>query len=79
VLAWMTTIAHRWAVDRDGEVQHSALVNLMALHPSLRAFQLARHYLTTPGLAVSFVPTADPDIWSGPMTYTNQTPEAYVP
>jgi hypothetical protein len=41
---------------------------------SLLAVQLTRHYLTTPGLAVSLVPTADPDTWLGPMIYTDQHP-----
>ena len=41
---------------------------------SLLAVQLTRHYLTTPGLAVSFVPAADPDTWLGPMIYTDQNP-----
>jgi hypothetical protein len=36
---------------------------------------LTRHYLTTPGLAVSFVPTADPDTWLGPVTYTGVAAE----
>jgi hypothetical protein len=41
---------------------------------SLLAVQLTHHYLTTPGLAVSFVPTADPGTWFGPMIYTDQNP-----
>jgi hypothetical protein len=41
---------------------------------SLLAVRLTRHYLTTPGLAVSFLPVADPDAWLGPMIYTDQNP-----
>ena len=41
---------------------------------TMLAVQLTRHYLTTPGLAVSFVPTADPDTWLAPMLYTDQNP-----
>jgi hypothetical protein len=31
----------------------------------------ARHYLTTPGLAFSFFPCADPDFWAPIFTYTD--------
>jgi AAA ATPase domain len=57
----------RWWLDAETYQAPSPAQTLLAV-------QLARHYLTTPGLAVSFVPTADPDIWSGPMTYTDQNP-----
>jgi hypothetical protein len=40
--------------------------------PSLLAVQLTRHYLTTPGLAVSLVPTADPDTWLGRSAMTGE-------
>lgn len=57
----------RWWLDAETYQMPSPAQTLLAV-------QLARHYLTTPGLAVSFVPTADPDTWLGPMTYTDQNP-----
>jgi hypothetical protein len=57
----------RWWLDAETYQKPSPAQSLLAV-------QLTRHYLTTPGLAVSFVPTADPDTWLGPMTYTDQNP-----
>jgi AAA ATPase domain len=57
----------RWWLDAETYQKPSPAQTLLAV-------QLARHYLTTPGLAVSFVPTAEPDTWLGPMTYTDQNP-----
>jgi hypothetical protein len=57
----------RWWLDAETYEKPSPAQSLLAV-------QLTRHYLTTPGLAVSFVPTADPDTWLGPMTYTDQNP-----
>jgi hypothetical protein len=57
----------RWWLDAETYQKPSPAQTLLAVH-------LARHYLTTSGLAVSFVPTADPDTWLGPMTYTDQNP-----
>jgi hypothetical protein len=39
---------------------------------SLITAQLARHYLTTPGLAVSLVPFAHPEEWQEACAYTDQ-------
>jgi hypothetical protein len=57
----------RWWLDAEKYQKPSPAQSLLAV-------QLTRHYLTTPGLAVSFVPTADPDTWFGPMIYTDQNP-----
>jgi hypothetical protein len=57
----------RWWLDAETYQKPSPAQSLLAV-------QLTRHYLTTPGLAVSFVPTADPDTWFGPMIYTDQNP-----
>ena len=57
----------RWWLDAETYQKPSPAQTLLAV-------QLTRHYLTTPGLAVSFVPTADPDTWLGPMIYTDQNP-----
>jgi energy-coupling factor transporter ATP-binding protein EcfA2 len=57
----------RWWLDAETYQKPSPAQSLLAV-------QLTRHYLTTPGLAVSFVPTADPDTWLAPMTYTDQNP-----
>jgi hypothetical protein len=57
----------RWWLDVETYQKPSPAQTLLAV-------QLTRHYLTTPGLAVSFVPTADPDTWLGPMIYTDQNP-----
>jgi hypothetical protein len=57
----------RWWLDAETYQKPSPAQSLLAV-------QLTRHYLTTPGLAVSFVPTADPDTWLGPMIYTDQNP-----
>jgi hypothetical protein len=57
----------RWCLDAETYQRPSPAQSLLAV-------QLTRHYLTTPGLAVSFVPTADPDTWLGPMIYTDQNP-----
>jgi hypothetical protein len=39
---------------------------------------VVRHYLTTPGLAFTFFPTADPEFWSAVLTYADlqRLPEA---
>ena len=57
----------RWWLDAETYQKPSPAQTLLAV-------QLTRHYLTTPGLAVSFLPTADPDTWFGPMIYTDQNP-----
>jgi hypothetical protein len=57
----------RWWLDTETYQKPSPAQSLLAV-------QLTRHYLTTPGLAISFVPTADPDTWFGPMIYTDQNP-----
>ena len=57
----------RWWLDAETYQKPSPAQTLLAVH-------LTRHYLTTPGLAVSLVPTADPDTWLGPMIYTDQNP-----
>jgi hypothetical protein len=57
----------RWWLDAETYQKPSPAQSLLAV-------QLTRHYLTTPGLAVSFVPTADPDTWLWPMIYTDQNP-----
>ena len=45
---------------------------------SLIFIQVAKHYLTTPGLAFTFFPCADPDFWTGILSYAELTrcPEA---
>jgi hypothetical protein len=45
---------------------------------SLIFIQVAKHYLTTPGLAFTFFPCADPDFWSAILSYAELTryPEA---
>jgi hypothetical protein len=57
----------RWWLDAE-TYQHPSPAQTML------AVQLTRHYLTTPGLAISFVPTAEPETWLGPMIYTDQNP-----
>jgi hypothetical protein len=57
----------RWWLDAETYQTPSPAQNLLAV-------QLTRHYLTTPGLAVSLLPAADPDAWLGPMIYTDQNP-----
>ena len=57
----------RWWLDAETYQKPSQAQTMLAV-------QLTRHYLTTPGLAISFVPTADPDTWLGPMMYTDQNP-----
>jgi AAA ATPase domain len=57
----------RWWLDAETYQKPSPAQTMLAV-------QLTRHYLTTPGLAVSFVPTADPDTWLAPMLYTDQNP-----
>lgn len=45
---------------------------------SLIFIQVAKHYLTTPGLAFTFFPCADPDFWTAILSYAELTryPEA---
>ncbi|HLO33678.1 MAG TPA: hypothetical protein VK249_31310 [Anaerolineales bacterium] len=45
---------------------------------SLIFIQVAKHYLTTPGLAFTFFPCADPDFWMAILSYAelNRCPEA---
>jgi len=45
---------------------------------SLIFIQVAKHYLTTPGLAITFFPCADPDFWAAILSYAELTryPEA---
>ena len=45
---------------------------------SLIFIQVAKHYLTTPGLAFTFFPCADPDFWAAILSYAELTryPEA---
>ena len=45
---------------------------------SLIFIQVAKHYLTTPGLAFTFFPCADPDFWAAILTYAelSRLPEA---
>src|ERR1051325_6484244 len=45
---------------------------------SLIFIQVAKHYLTTPGLAFTFFPCAEPDFWSAILSYAELTryPEA---
>ena len=45
---------------------------------SLIFIQVAKYYLTTPGLAFTFFPCADPDFWTGILSYAELTryPEA---
>ena len=57
----------RWWLDAETYQMPSPAQTMLAV-------QLTRHYLTTPGLAVSFVPTTDPDTWLAPMLYTDQNP-----
>jgi hypothetical protein len=57
----------RWWLDAETYQKPSPAQTMLAV-------QLTSHYLTTPGLAVSFVPTADPDTWLAPMIYTDQNP-----
>jgi hypothetical protein len=57
----------RWWLDAETYQKPSPAQTMLAV-------QLTSHYLTTPGLAVSFVPTADPDTWLAPMIYTGQNP-----
>jgi hypothetical protein len=40
---------------------------------SLIFIQVAKHYLTTPGLAFTFFPCADPDFWSAILSYAELT------
>lgn len=40
---------------------------------SLIFINIVRHYLTTPGLAFSFVPCAEPDFWAPMLTYADLT------
>jgi hypothetical protein len=57
----------RWWLDAETYQKPSPAQSLLAV-------QLTLHYLTTPGLAVSFMPTADPETWYGPMIYTDHNP-----
>jgi hypothetical protein len=57
----------RWWLDGETYQKPSPAQSLLAV-------QLTLHYLTTSGLAVSFLPTADPETWYGPMIYTDQNP-----
>lgn len=40
---------------------------------SLIFIQVAKHYLTTPGLALTFFPCADPDFWTAILSYAELT------
>jgi hypothetical protein len=40
---------------------------------SLAFIQMVRHYLTTPNLAYTFLPCADPDFWSPVLSYASLT------
>jgi AAA ATPase domain len=57
----------RWWLDAETYQTPSPAQNRLAV-------ELTRHYLTTPGLAVSLLPAADPETWLGPMVYTDQNP-----
>jgi hypothetical protein len=61
----------RWWLAADTYQDPSPAQNLLAV-------QLARHYLTTHGLAVTFLPIADPEQWAASCAYTDQhwMPEA---
>jgi hypothetical protein len=64
------TLFRSW-MDRDSYQGVSPIQSLIFI-------QIAKHYLTTPGLAFSFFPCADPDFWKAILSYAELTrfPEA---
>lgn len=61
----------RFWMDRDLYQGISPIQSLIFIH-------VAKHYLTTPGLAFTFFPCADPDFWTAILSYAELTryPEA---
>jgi hypothetical protein len=61
----------RFWMDRDAYQGISPIQSLIFI-------QAAKHYLTTPGLAFTFFPCADPDFWAAILSYAELTryPEA---
>jgi hypothetical protein len=61
----------RFWMDRDAYQSISPIQSLIFI-------QVAKHYLTTPGLAFTFFPCADPDFWAAILSYAELTrlPEA---
>jgi hypothetical protein len=56
----------RFWMDRDAYQGISPIQSLIFI-------QVAKHYLTTPGLAFTFFPCADPDFWTAILSYAELT------
>ncbi len=69
-LGEIATLFRFW-MDKDAYQSVSPIQSLIFI-------QIAKHYLTTPGLAFTFFPCADPDFWAAILSYAELTryPEA---